>query len=63
MTKWTEDNTEGFTTEELEAMNAAQAALEAEYPDAEPQTIADRLNNAFIPGASVSDLVAAARPE
>ncbi len=59
MTRWTESNTEDFTTEELAAMNEAQTALEVAYPDADDSNIADMLNNAFVPGITASDLIAA----
>lgn len=60
MTRWTESNTEDFTTEELAAMNEAQTALEVAYPDADDSNIADMLNNAFVPGIiTAADLIAA----
>lgn len=61
MARWTENNTEGFTAAELDMLNRAQAALEAEAPDMDPANIADRLNNAFVPGITEADLIAAAR--
>lgn len=57
MTTWTHDNTEGFTDEQLEVLNDAQSRLEAKNPDADPQNIADHLNNAFVPGITVEQLV------
>lgn len=59
MARWTQDNTEDFTADELAMMNEAQAALEAAFPDADDANIADMLNNAFIPGATVEGLIAA----
>jgi hypothetical protein len=60
MTRWTENNTEGFTTAELEELNAAQEMLEAD-DFAEPQNIADMLNNAWVPGMNAADLYTAVR--
>lgn len=60
MTRWTEQNTEGFTAAELDELNAAQAMLEAdEFADA--GNIADLLNNAWVPGMTSADLYAAVR--
>jgi len=59
MTRWTESNTEDFTTEELAAMNEAQSALEVAHPAADGSNIADMLNNAFVPGITAADLIAA----
>lgn len=59
MTRWTESNTEDFTTEELAAMNEAQSALEVAHPTADSTNIADMLNNAFVPGITAADLIAA----
>jgi len=59
MTRWTENNTEGFTPTELNMMNAAQEQLEAAHPGVDPSNIADIINNAFRPGVTVADLVAA----
>ena len=61
MTRWTEENTEGFTASELAEMNAAQAALEAEWIDVDPSNIADKLNNAFCPGMTAENLIAAVK--
>lgn len=60
MTTWTAENTEGFTADELSALNAAQAQLEADDVAGE-KTIADMLNNVFCPGMSADDLMAAVR--
>ena len=57
MTKWTAENTEGFTTEELAVMNEAQERIEAQS-GADESNIADFLNNAFLPGVTADDLVA-----
>ena len=60
MTRWTENNTEGFTVHELDVLNRAQAAVEAAAPELDPANIADRLNNAWIPGMTEAALIAAA---
>ena len=60
MTKWTEATTEGFTAAELDALNNAQAMLEAD-DFAEPENIADLLGNAFQPGMTAADLYTAVR--
>jgi glycosyltransferase A (GT-A) superfamily protein (DUF2064 family) len=60
MTKWTEDNTEGFTEAELDELNAAQAELEL-LTDWDEQNISDLLNDAWVPGATAESLVAAVR--
>jgi hypothetical protein len=60
MTKWTEDNTEGFTEAELDELNAAQAELEL-VTDWDETNIADLLNNAWVPGSTAEALVAAVR--
>lgn len=59
MTKWTTQNTEGFTADELATMNAAQAALEVANPGIDVGNIADLLNNEFLPGITDDALVAA----
>lgn len=59
MTRWTWENTDGFTAAELAAMNDAQAALETAHPGVDATNIADMLGNAFVPGATSDDLVAA----
>ena len=59
MTTWTEDNTEGFTAAELDAMNDAQERLESAFGGVDSKHISDRLNNAFCPGMTADDLVEA----
>ena len=46
--KWTDENTENFSADELDILNAAQDILERET-GLEPQTVADLLNNAWLP--------------
>jgi len=60
MTTWTAENTEGFTADELAALNTAQVQLEAASV-ADEKSIADMLNNVFCPGMSADDLTAAVR--
>ena len=57
MTHWTEENTEGFTADEIETLNVAQARIEAANPGIDPTNIADRLNNVWTPGATVETLI------
>ena len=59
MTRWTDSNTEDFTTEELATLNEAQVALEVAHPETDGSNIADMLNNAFVPGIAAADLIAA----
>ena len=59
MVRWTERNTEGFTADELATLNDTHERLDAAHPDVDEMTIDDMINNAWIPGATVSDLVAA----
>ena len=57
MTAWNRENTEAFTAADLEALNEAQTRLEAANPNVDPSNISDRLNNAWFPGATASELV------
>lgn len=45
--KWTTENTEGFSDDDLATMNEAQQQLEARFPGVDPGNIGDMLNNAF----------------
>jgi type I restriction-modification system DNA methylase subunit len=56
MSRWTEDNTEGFSIEELATLNEAQQRLESAHPDVDPSNLADRLNNAFFHGVTIEEL-------
>jgi hypothetical protein len=47
MTRWTSENTEGFTPDDLAELNEAQAQLEANFPGVEPQNLADMLTNVW----------------
>lgn len=58
MARWTTENTEGFTATELDTMNAAQETLEAMLDGVEAENIADLLNNSYVPGVTVDQLVA-----
>lgn len=53
---WTDDNTEGFTENELAILNGAQERLEAAFPEVDPSNISDMLNNAFTDGATIHGL-------
>ncbi|MBP9234659.1 MAG: hypothetical protein KBF30_08295 [Hyphomonadaceae bacterium] len=61
MTYFTAENTEGFTQDDLAAMNRAHAALVNKHDaDAEAaQSIGDMLNNAWFTGATANDLFVA----
>jgi hypothetical protein len=60
MARWTEENTEGFTSDDLVELNAAQEMLEADG-FAEPENIADLLNNVWVDGANAASLYTAVR--
>ena len=53
---WTEDNTEGFTQEDIDVLNEAQQHLELAHPKVDPTNIADMLNNAWTPEADARQL-------
>lgn len=57
MTRWTENNTEGFTAEELEILNDAQERLESDNPGIDASNISDLLNNTWVPGITADELV------
>lgn len=59
MARFTEDNTEGFTAEELVTLNEAQDRIEAANFGVDPINISDALSNAWTPGITVDDLVSA----
>lgn len=46
---WTTENTEGFDADDLDAMNEAQAQLEARFPSIDSGNLADLLNNEWSP--------------
>ena len=51
---FTEQNTEGFSTADLEILNAALSARLARGED--EKTASDAINNAWFEGATVADL-------
>lgn len=72
MTRFTTDNTEGFTTSELATLNAAfddVMGVQREHPDADDnndavwamieESLADNINNAWQPGMDKAALLAA----
>jgi len=63
MTQFTEQNTEGFTAEELSTLNAAYDALigELDRRGMEPSNLCDILNNLWFTGMTSEELVAAYR--
>lgn len=58
MTYFTEDNTEGFTTRELDTMNAALDILAAEGIENDENHVSDFINNAY-PCETAEEYVAA----
>lgn len=56
MATFTIDNTEGFTTAELNILNDALAILIARNPDAEEYTLSDAVNNAWVGGQTAEQL-------
>lgn len=59
MTRFTENNTEGFTTEELAEMNKALDTLAAEGFANDENHISDFINNEYVPGMTAAEYVAA----
>ena len=61
MTYFTAENTEGFTQDELAAMNRAHTAPNDKHDAhaATAQSIGDMLNNAWFAGATANDLFVA----
>ena len=57
MQYWTEQNSDGFTLVDLQALNFAQSELQRMYPRADASSIADRLNNAWQPNATAIELI------
>lgn len=53
---WTQDNTEGFTNEQLAIINDVQSTLE-EHWQIDPQNIADKINNVWCKQDTVNDLL------
>lgn len=61
MAYFTENNTEGFTAEELATLNAALDRLAELGIHDDMDSVSDRINNAWFKGATVEDLVDAVR--
>lgn len=59
MTRFTTDNTDGFTTAELAEMNRALDMLAAEGCENDENHISDFINNHFVPGTTAEEFVAA----
>ena len=60
MNKFRPDNTNGFTTEELEILNEAFDIIKNDYAESwglGDSTICDVLNDNFKPGCTVDDLL------
>lgn len=56
MKQFREDNTEGFSTEELDIMNAVFSRLQNWFPGIDQKNIADAINNNWEVGISEDDL-------
>jgi hypothetical protein len=52
---FTTDNTDGFTSEELDLMNEAIEILVERGMD--ESNASDQINNAYVPGATLADLI------
>jgi hypothetical protein len=59
MTYFTESNTEGFTAAELAEMNRALDMLAAEGHENDENHVSDFINNAYVPGMTADEYVAA----
>lgn len=60
MTRFTTDNTEGFTVDGLTILNAAFDRIAIVAPDMDEKSIDDAITNSWIEGMTVDSLVAAA---
>ena len=58
---WTEQNTEGFSADDLDMLNSIQAELEEEFRGIDPGNISAILNNAWVDGIAHDDLLETAR--
>lgn len=63
MTRFTENNTEGFTAAELAEMNRALDILAAEGWADDENHVSDFINNAYHPDMTSDDYVAAFKRE
>lgn len=63
MTRFTENNTEGFTAAELAEMNRALDILAAEGRDDDENHISGFINNQYVPGTTAEEYVAAYREQ
>lgn len=57
MNYWTNENTDGFSENEIAILNLAQETLERENPEVDPKNIADHINNAFAPNITAQEIV------
>lgn len=60
MIQFRDDNTEGFTSEELSLLNRVLTRLQNWFPDADKSNIADAINNSWQTGMSEDELYASA---
>ncbi len=52
-----EDNTEGFSSQELKLLNEALAEILKARPDLDPRDVGDRLNNSWVLGVTVAEII------
>ncbi|MCP1168604.1 MULTISPECIES: hypothetical protein [Limimaricola] len=57
MTTWPQLTTERFTDGQLTTVSAAQAVLEEAYPEVEPQSHSETLNNLWQEDSTMMQLV------
>lgn len=57
MSAWNEQNTEGFSADELEMLSNAQRRLASEFPGIDESNLSDLLNNAWYPGIAENEIV------
>ncbi len=63
MARFTENNTEGFSSTDLSALNAAYDAMLSEGFDDDMNRLSDRLNNVWFEGATAEELTAACKEQ
>lgn len=58
---WTTENTEGFSRQDLDTINAVLDRIAADAAEIDPANINDAINNAWIDGIGEAELEAATR--
>lgn len=59
MSHWNDQNTEGFTSDELDVINEAIDVIVEQAPGVDMSNINDLINNAWRPDATSDSLIAA----